>query len=122
MTPFTLTVTGGRHYSDSAHVFRVLDEIHAAHPVTELVQGGATGADRFAKLWGDSRGVKVRTFDADWKAHGNAAGPMRNQEMLEYVLRQDARRMLVAFPGNKGTADCVRRFVAAGVELRDERK
>jgi hypothetical protein len=121
MTPFTLAVTGGRDYSDSAHEFRLLDEIHAAHPVTELCQGGASGADRFAKVWAESRGVACQTFVADWDAHGNAAGPMRNKRMCDYVASREGRKMLLALPGNRGTADCVGKFLAAGIEVRDER-
>ena len=53
-------------------------------------------------------------YCADWKEHGKAAGPIRNQRMIE-----DAD-MLVAFPGHgysRGTRDCIKRAKAKGIPV-----
>lgn len=83
------------------------------HGITELAQGGATGADAVARVWAHKNRVPVRTYEADWQAHDKAAGPMRNQRMLD-EFKPDA---VIAFPGGKGTADMVRRAKAAGVRV-----
>lgn len=105
-------VTGGRDYEDRAHVIRVLDSEHEAEPIDLLVQGGARGADLFAKEWAMSRGVHYATIPALWDAHGKAAGPIRNTAML---LVQPTE--LIAFPGGRGTRDMVKKAVDAGLEI-----
>ncbi|WP_068458962.1 DUF2493 domain-containing protein [Hyphomicrobium sulfonivorans] len=107
-------VCGGRDFSDAAAVSRELDALALSGPLT-LIEGGAFGADRLARLWALRKGLEVVTFPANWKLHGKAAGPLRNQEMLD-AGRPD---LVVAFVGGRGTADMVRRARAAGVKVRE---
>ncbi len=95
-----VVVCGGRDYNDIRNVFLKLDEFHAETPITELMQGGATGADYIAKTWAEKRGVINHTIKADWKKNGRAAGPMRNDEMLNWEPD-----VVLAFPGGIGTQD-----------------
>ena len=91
---------------------------------TELtvIEGGAAGADTVAGQWARRRrasGVANVQFKADWKTHGRAAGPIRNQEMLDWLLAAEAEQKLVlAYPGGRGTADMVTRAREAGVAVR----
>lgn len=106
-------VTGGRKYQDQARVYSALDAVHAKHTITLIIEGGATGADRFARGWAIARGVPHETCDADWVRYGNAAGGIRNSQMLaEY--KPEA---VVAFKGGTGTADMVKKAEAAGVPV-----
>ena len=50
--------------------------------ISALIHGGARGADEGAADWGRSEDVPIREFKADWKKHGNSAGPIRNQLMF----------------------------------------
>lgn len=100
-----LMVTGGRDYDDEKMVFDVLDEIHAKTPIKLLIHGNAKGADALAQLWCNDRGVPFKAFPAKWKQYGKAAGPIRNQDMIN-----EKPWLLVAFPGGTGTANAV--FVA----------
>jgi hypothetical protein len=103
----TVLVCGGRFFGDRAWLGSVLGEIHRVTPITKIVEGGALGADRLARQWAVARGIAVSTFEADWKVHGRAAGPMRNARMLD-LAKPD---MVVAFPGGSGTANMVRQAV-----------
>lgn len=105
-------VCGGRDYADRAAVFQVLDGLHRARPFGLVIHGGARGADALAGEWAAERGVPRLVMKADWKTHGKAAGPIRNQAMLE--RKPDA---VVAFPGGAGTRDMVRRADKAGVRI-----
>lgn len=105
----TLIVCGGRNYADRSRLFRVLDRVHHERGISRIVNGGASGADALARQWAKSRGVECVTFPADWSL-GRRAGPERNQRMLD--AGADG---VVAFPGGRGTADMVRRAIAAGV-------
>ncbi len=106
-------VCGGRDYRNIAFVWRTLDKLHAETPFTALMQGGAKGADAAAREWAATKtGIQRYVCRADWDRHGKAAGPLRNQRMLEW--KPD---LIVAFPGGAGTADMVRRAKAAGVKV-----
>lgn len=106
-------VTGGRHYSDKSRVYSTLDKIHAQTPISCIIEGGATGADRIGRMWALERSVDVLTFPADWKAHGRAAGPIRNQQMID----EGNPDLVVAFPGGAGTANMVGLASGTGVKV-----
>lgn len=53
---------------------------------TVEVSGKARGADWFGETWADYYGIRVEPFRADWDNEGKAAGFLRNQSMLDYLL------------------------------------
>jgi hypothetical protein len=109
-----LLVCGGRDYRDGDTVFRELDRLCLERgPVDCLIHGAATGADSIAALWAEYARIKCKAYPAQWTKHGKAAGPLRNQQMLDEA-RPD---FVVAFPGGRGTADMVRRARKAGVPV-----
>lgn len=105
-------VTGGRSYADRAHVFAVLDAIHAERPIAVIVEGAARGADQLASEWAVAREVENKRMPADWNAHGKGAGPRRNTAMAgrlrshAHAYGQDSV-LVVAFPGGRGTANMI---------------
>lgn len=108
-------VCGGRTYSAQV-VERWLDIAAASElggEITCVVHGGAAGADFGARLWAEHSCVPSIQYPANWKKHGRAAGPKRNQQMLD-EQKPDA---VIAFPGGRGTADMVRRAHVAGVRV-----
>lgn len=102
-------VTGGRHYANAEKVAAILGPIGPR----VVVHGGATGADHLAAIWAVAHGINSVAVYADWKGMGRKAGPMRNAEML----RLYPRATVVAFPGGKGTADCVKQARAIGMPI-----
>lgn len=111
-----ILVCGGRDYLMAAEDYKALDKMHAATPVTLLIHGDAPGADRGAALWAEYRGIPIRCFPADWERYGKSAGPMRNEDMLRELQRY-TERLVVAFPGGKGTANMVKQAQRAGVDI-----
>lgn len=110
------------------HLNRVLSELKPSM----VVQGGASGADECAALWAARNSIPWLTWPADWGKHGRAAGPIRNRQMLTHIHNycqaservlgpQAVRCLLVAFPGGKGTASCVKTAQDLGIQVRDER-
>ncbi len=112
-----IAVTGGRNYFERDHLREYMDLFHSRTPITLLMHGGANGADRLAKNWAKSHGVEVVPFEAEWDKFGPAAGPIRNARMLDEG-KPDA---LIAFPGGKGTADCVAAAKQRAIEVFDGR-
>lgn len=105
-------VCGGRDFTNAAYVITTLDKLHQETPISEVMQGGARGADNLARDWAKMRGVKRWVCHAEWDKYGKSAGHRRNARMLEW--KPD---LVVAFPGGKGTADMVRQSHAAGVRV-----
>lgn len=108
-----IIVCGGRNYADVDHVWRVLSDLDDVEGITSIAHGGATGADSEADLWAKHNRKSVQAFRARWRQEGKAAGPLRNQRMLD----QFQPDVVVAFPGGKGTADMVRRARESGVRV-----
>jgi hypothetical protein len=77
---------------------------------TKIIHGGAKGADRWAGIWADKRGVEchVEPATGSWPQ----AGPIRNQRMVD--TKPDAA---VRFPGERGTADCAGRCERACIPV-----
>jgi hypothetical protein len=105
-------VCGGRDYLDRDRLFMELDALRLARGVTVVISGCARGADTLGLEWAEARGIEVTRFPADWETHRRAAGPIRNQQMLD----EGNPDLVIAFPGGRGTADMVRRATAAGIE------
>lgn len=114
---YTILVCGGRDYADGARLSAImtslLEQIRASGQELILVEGGARGADRLARLWAVEQGVRFVTYEADWAQFGSAAGLIRNQKMLT----ESHPDMVVAFPGGRGTADMITRAKRAGVRV-----
>ena len=77
----------------------------------------ARGADVMAADWAISRGIPVIGFRAQWDLYRKAAGPIRNQQMID-VGRPDAA---IAFhdriAASRGTRNMVGLVLEAGIEL-----
>jgi len=108
-----ILVCGGRDFADAAFLFGILDMEAEARHVHRIIQGGAKGADELARMWALSRFCDYDNFPADWKKHGKAAGPIRNQQMID----EGKPTKVFAFDGGRGTADMVRRAKAAGIPV-----
>jgi len=117
-------VCGGRFFTDREAVFKQLCKLHKERPISSIIEGGQRtfdgdtgawigGADYWARRFAENQLIECRTHYADWDAHGKAAGPIRNQHMLD----EEKPDLVVAFPGGKGTADMVRKAKAAGVKV-----
>ena len=102
-------ICGGRDYRDAAHMLSVLRQF----PITEIIHGGARGADTLADVYAREAGIPVTVFPADWKGDGAAAGFIRNGRMLA----EGKPDIMIAFPGGGGTADMVKRAWKAGVRV-----
>lgn len=111
-----LIIAGGRDYRCTDADLCNLDAIRLADNVTEVVCGGATGADEYGRQWAIMNNIPVKMFAPDWKAYGRAAGPIRNRQMAEYA---DA---VVLFAGGRGTQTMFEIATELGLEIYDLRE
>lgn len=127
---YTVLVCGGRdfglveeeYYWIISHLDRLASERWPRLPPDEygnwlpdvrIVTGGAKGVDQVAIDWAVVNWVYFTEYPAKWDLLGQAAGPIRNQEMLD----QEKPNVVVAFPGGKGTANMVKLAKKAGVPI-----
>jgi hypothetical protein len=118
-----ILVCGGQDFDNYALVSKTLHSLFPPStddistwlppPDTVIIHGAARGADTLADQWAVVNWVKIEEYPADWDKLGGAAGPIRNQRMLD----EGKPDVVVAFPGGRGTADMVRRSRAAGVRV-----
>lgn len=91
-----VAVIGGSKFKDEKRVIKTLD--YYRKDITEIVSGGAKGADTFGENWANTNKVKKNIFPAKWSdlTHPNAvikekngrkydamAGMRRNTDIIE---------------------------------------
>jgi len=111
-----ILVTGDREWSDTRRIVEVLVEYHSSDNPPTLIHGACCGADTLAKMVGKALGWNVIPFPADWDKYNLAAGPIRNQVMVDQ--KPD---IVIAFHNNlaksRGTKNCVSKAIKAGIEI-----
>lgn len=111
-------VCGGRNYEDRRAVGRALAAIHAETPISVVIEGDASGADRIASNWARHNRICNLKVPAHWATLGKAAGAIRNGWMIDFCRPE----LVVAFPGGPGTRNMVEQATAAGIPVRDLRQ
>jgi hypothetical protein len=125
-------VTGSRNWTDANAITDQLAAYADKAFKTEvacnlIIVHGANpgGADHIAAEWASERQranilgkranwIWAEPHPADWAKHGKAAGPIRNQEMVDA-----GADICLAFPlgESRGTRDCMRRAESAGIPV-----
>jgi hypothetical protein len=82
-----LLVCGPRDWSNRRYVSDTLDDYFRSSRQSvgdwEIITGGAKGVDTMAAEWARDHNIRCEVFCANWHLHGKAAGPIRNQRMLD---------------------------------------
>jgi len=82
--------------------------------MSRIVSGGAIGADTLASRYAKDNGIEFLVFPAQWYRFGKAAGPIRNQLIV------DAAAHMIAFlsPKSTGTKDSVTKALLKGITVK----
>ncbi len=112
-----LIIAGSRTFTDYQLLCQALAP--ERHRITEVIHGGAWGADRLGFRWALKHHIRSRCFAADWERFGKAAGVRRNHHMAQ------AGDVLVAFhvhnsPGTAHMIACMRALGKPVVVIRVE--
>lgn len=77
-----LLIAGSRDFTNQERFLEGLDHLALwKQGVSQVISGGATGADALAKEWALAHAIPYRECRAEWHLHGRAAGPIRNKKM-----------------------------------------
>ena len=118
-----IVVFGGRAY-DKKKVYQSLSEAfseggtinrgmgYTVADIAELVHGAYGNTDWAADEWGKDFVPVVTPFKPDWDTYGFPAGPIRNQQMVDY-----GPDLALEFPGGKGTRDMHNRCVKNDIPI-----
>lgn len=118
MTDYRVLITGSRHWDSYIGMTRAFElfqsSVDVAFEEMIIIHGGARGADTIAGDIAKRFGCQVEVHPADWVAHGKAAGPIRNQQMVD--LGAD---ICLAFPlgESRGTRHCMKAAEKAGIKV-----
>jgi len=110
---FRVIICGGRNFADKARAFSWLDKINARYAISEVIEGGAAGADRIGRMWAKERGVRCTTVNAEWDKYGKRAGYLRNKRMRD----EFAPDAVIALPGGVGTQMMIGLAREAGLKV-----
>ncbi len=78
---------GERAHGKNSKLFRVnviIRVINSLLTIDEIVSGGARGADALAKRFAEEYGNAYVEFPVYWETHGNRAGFLRNEQIIQY--------------------------------------
>lgn len=92
-------IAGGRTFNDLGALDRAIEA--SGFEITEVITGGARGADTLAIRWAKAHDIPVSVYWAQWDIYGKRAGPLRNWRMTQFA------EALIALPGGLGTADMI---------------
>ena len=115
-----IIIAGSRTITDERHTLIAFrDFIGSLGDVTHvkkviIVHGGCpTGPDAHAATFNDLFGWETVVFPADWTKYGKAAGPIRNQQMVDY---SDA--LVAVWDGkSRGTQGIIRMAKRKGIPM-----
>lgn len=100
-----LLIAGSRNYYDYEEFSDIMNFIHKKYNITEIVSGGARGADTLAERWSKKNNISIKIFKANWDMYGKSAGFIRNTEMHNYLSQFENRMCLCFWDGqSRGTA------------------
>ena len=80
-------VAGSRDFNDYELLKSEMDAILRFYDIkTEvtIISGGCRGADALGERYARENGIPLEIFEAEWDKYGRAAGPIRNEKMVEY--------------------------------------
>lgn len=103
-----LAIVGSRFCSpeQTSYIIASIDDwISDNGRPARIISGGAAGVDTIAETYAANHGIPFIKFEANWSKHGKAAGPIRNQLII------DAATHVIAFPSRsgKGTQDSIKK-------------
>ena len=78
-----VAIVGSRGFGDSRLLASTMCTVLEHYTVTEVVSGGARGADTLGEQWAKAHGIPTRVFLPDWNRFGRSAGFRRNRDIID---------------------------------------
>lgn len=112
MEKYRIVICGGRHFNDYEQLKTTITNFLKQRKIeienVEIVSGHCQGADMLGEQYAKEYGLNLTIFPADWQRYKRKAGPIRNKQMIEYIM-QTENKAVIAFvsENSKGTKQTV---------------
>lgn len=113
-----LLICGSRSWTRGDYIKDALIEQLAHGPIDVVIDGAAPGADSLGFAAARDLGLVNLRFPANWNTHGKAAGPIRNQQMLDEGQPTDVWCFTEEQDMSPGTQDMFDRAIRADLKVR----
>lgn len=77
-----VSIVGSRTFNDYDALVDKINDLHL--DITEIISGGARGADSLAKRYALEHDINLVEYIPDWDTHGKAAGFIRNKDIIKH--------------------------------------
>ena len=120
MEKYRIVICGGRHFNDYEQLKTTITYFLKQRKIeienVEIVSGHCQGADMLGEQYAKEYGLNLTIFPADWQRYKRKAGPIRNKQMIEYIM-QTENKAVIAFvsENSKGTKQTVLLAKRAGI-------
>lgn len=102
--PIKIAIVGSRGFVNKKLLWERLNNFKTGlyyrnYYISEVITGGAKGADILGELWAKDNGIKCTVHKPDWNKHGKSAGFIRNK-----LIVNDCDYLIAFWDGkSKGT-------------------
>ena len=116
-----LLICGDRFWRNYPRIFVCVQAAHSSDKIDVVIEGECRGADKMGRRAAEEAlGFTVEAgtilpFPAKWSVYHNAAGPIRNQQMLDEGKPTEVWAFHNDLEHSTGTRDMVRRALKAGL-------
>lgn len=99
MNKARIIICGSRSFDDYELLKNCLDNFFKDNPDYSftVISGTASGADKIGERYATEKRLPLERFPAKWNVYGKSAGYIRNAEMLDYAMADDAEPFVMAF-------------------------
>lgn len=102
-----LAIVGSRSFNDYT---KLCETLNGFTDITEIISGGAKGADTLAERWAKENNLKLTIFYPDWNKYGKSAGMIRNKSIID-----SANEVVAFWDGiSRGTENSIQRARSSG--------
>lgn len=114
-----ILICGDRNWTDKDTIRRLLTAVKNNFPDDKItvIHGACRGADQLGGEVAKEFGFEVLEFPANWAEYGKAAGPIRNQQMIDEGQPTRAFAFHDDFNHSRGTKDMVKRLRNAKIPV-----
>ena len=108
-----ILVCGSRTWTSADQTLRLARRLAELRP-TQIIAGGAVGADQIAENWAKRNSIPVLVCTPNWNKFGRSAGIKRNNQMLD--MKPDL--VLACWDGqSKGTKHTIDEAERRGIRV-----
>jgi hypothetical protein len=112
-------IAGGRDFNHYELLKEKMEYALKHITISEIVSGGARGADLLGERWAKENNVPVKQFIPEWEKLGKSAGFIRNDDMAKYAMIGN-KGVLMAFwdKKSKGTEHMIKTAQKKGLKVK----